>query len=1320
MNTRSHFNTSGCRISWMAALALAFGIAGFGATAQAQLYISTNAGVGDYDLATDNALNSSIFSANSSSNDLQVVGNIIYFADQSANTAGAYDATTGALIDGFTLITGLNLPTGLLVVGNDLFIANHSSNAVAEYDATTGALINSSFISVDYPSGIAISGSDLYVLTCVESGSLSEYDVNTGALINSVSASDPNGIAVSGTNLYVSNSAGGSISEFNAATLALENASFVTGLNSPIGLAVSGSNLYVADTNNNRIGDYATTTGAAINATLINISAPDAVAIGPVPQATSSATATGVSGTAVPGSTVTVTLTPASGSPTVYTTSADSSTGAYSVSYSALSSGTYSISVVASEADESSTPTVTCLAPPAAPAVAPVSLGLYAAAGPVSLTGTAAASSEVGITLLPPDVLESGAATSGSTFSITTGSLSLGTYTYSAVDTNLGFTSPATTGTFIVGYEQLADLTPSIGSGCLPWGALIQGTSGALYGTTFRGGPGGAGTVFQVNANGSGFQVLQTFTGPASGPQFTPLFIASNGLIYGETAGDGLYSNGSIFEIQQNGANYKDIHDFTNGSDGAVPSGGLIQGQDGLLYGAYSGAGVNGNGGGIFKISLTGTGFTTIYSFNANDTPASGFGPASGVIQGTDGWLYGTAAGGDDANYGEGDGVIFKVTTNGTGYQVLHTFAGAADGSNSGYNGLIQGGDGMLYGSAQYGGAGGQGTIFKISTSGTGFTLLYNPASAGTYPYGVQPNQLMQGTDGALYCTMEYGGGTNAGTILKLNTDGTGLTLLFDFTDLNILNGGDPIAGLLEAADGNLYGTATGNGNSTPSVFRLNAQLPPPVVTTVSFIGAANGTGSPVPGAHSSFINFGVPSINDSGMFAFKAELSTFATAILYDGTIQALTGDYAPGGDGTYFSGLSDPVLDGSGDVSFWATLKDGNADVSNNSAIFTTMGGTLQMVARRGDPAPGITGATLAAIEEFSMTDDTIFFTATLVKGPGGIGSTNDIGLWSWTPQAGATLLLQTGESLDGSTVLSFFALVPGTCSQGQGRSTKSMQAGGGSQTAVRINFANHSQAEYLITPGIGLSPIVLPHRQTTVPAGGNTFATLSGAYMGLPILDGSGNSAFVAFIAGKGITAAKEMLTFTDIGGTLTPVFQIGNPAPGPLPNSAPITGNLSWLYDPVFNAQGDVAELAVVTGAPSTNHIIMYEPYNGTPVTIAQLGGAAPGVPGAVFGSFLSLALPDNGSPIFEATLELNFGGVNGTNNLGLWAMDSYGTVHLIARTGSFINGKTVRTLTALASTAYSTDVSRSFNNNHQIVYRLSLSDNSEVIETTTVP
>jgi len=247
---------------------------------------------------------------------------------------------------------------------------------------------------------------------------------------------------------------------------------------------------------------------------------------------------------------------------------------------------------------------------------------------------------------------------------------------------------------------------------------------------------------------------------------------------------------------------FNSLFSFDNG-DGADPYAGLIQGTDGNFYGTTEDGGANCGEGGcgtVFKITPSGK-LTTLYSFCSQSNCTDGAYPYAGLIQATDGNFYGTAQSGG-AN---GGGTIFKITPSGK-LTTLHSFDGT-DGAYP-YARLIQATNGNFYGTTQSGGADGDGTVFKITLGGKLTTLHSFDGTDGAYPYA----GLIQATDGNFYGTTESGGANGDGTVFKITLGGK-LTTLYSFcSQSNCTDGGYPYAGLVQATDGNFYGTTVNGG----------------------------------------------------------------------------------------------------------------------------------------------------------------------------------------------------------------------------------------------------------------------------------------------------------------------------------------------------------------------------------------------------------------------------------------------------------------------------------------------------------------------------
>ncbi len=267
------------------------------------------------------------------------------------------------------------------------------------------------------------------------------------------------------------------------------------------------------------------------------------------------------------------------------------------------------------------------------------------------------------------------------------------------------------------------------------------------------------------------------------------------------------------------------LHSFDT-TDGDDPQGGLVQATNGKLYGTTYGGGANGAGT-VFKITPSGT-LTTVYSFCAESGCSDGAYPYTALVQATNGSLYGTTTGGG-AN---GDGTVFKITPSGT-LTTLHSFD-VTDGYLP-YTALVQASNGDLYGTTVQGGANGAGTVFKITPSGT-LTTLYSFCSQSGCTDGKSPfSALVQATNGNLYGTTFVGGADGYGTVFKITPSGTLTTVhSFDYT-----NGGNPEAGLVEASNGNFYGiTSDGGGTDSGTVFKMT---PSGTLTTLySFCSQSN------------------------------------------------------------------------------------------------------------------------------------------------------------------------------------------------------------------------------------------------------------------------------------------------------------------------------------------------------------------------------------------------------------------------------------------------------------------------------------------------
>lgn len=295
--------------------------------------------------------------------------------------------------------------------------------------------------------------------------------------------------------------------------------------------------------------------------------------------------------------------------------------------------------------------------------------------------------------------------------------------------------------------------------GASPFYGLIIDRAGNLYGTT-GGGAYGAGNVFKLAPEGEE-TVLYSFTGGADGRGPTGTLIADRaGNLYGTTAEGGAYGYGTVFKISPAGEETV-LYSFTGGADEGVPLYGVVADSAGNLYGSA--------GDTVFKLTPAGV-ETVLYTFCTFAGCRDGNLPSNLTIDSA-GDLYGTAVDGG----AQGDGVVFQITPGGE-ETVLYSFTGS-NGAVNGDGGIPNAGviidaAGNLYGTTTYGGPTnfmGYGTVFKVTPEGEE-TVLY--AFGGGADGGLPYAPLIADRAGNLYGTTEYLGANGGGTVFKLTNTG--------------------------------------------------------------------------------------------------------------------------------------------------------------------------------------------------------------------------------------------------------------------------------------------------------------------------------------------------------------------------------------------------------------------------------------------------------------------------------------------------------------------------------------------------------------------
>jgi uncharacterized repeat protein (TIGR03803 family) len=347
-----------------------------------------------------------------------------------------------------------------------------------------------------------------------------------------------------------------------------------------------------------------------------------------------------------------------------------------------------------------------------------------------------------------------------------------------------------------------------------PDAAVVQGVDGNFYGTTVFGGALGYGSVFKMTPAGT-VTTLYSFTDADDGRYpYAPLLLGFDGNFYGTTSGAGASGLwGTVFKITPGGT-LTTLHSFER-TDGSVPVAGLVQADNGTLYGTTLEGGANEDGT-IFKISTSGN-LTTLHNFDETD----GASPNGALYQGTDGNFYGTTyAGGTNSI-----GTVFKISPTGS-FTSLHSFTGYPTDGSEPYSALVQASNGTFYGNTWEGGASDYGSIFKMSSAGV---VTLEHSFDGT-DGGNPASPLIQATNGNLYGTADGAGASSSGcvegcgTIFEITPGGV-FTLLETFDSTN---GAYPLASLLQGTNGTLYGTTSKGGTDNDGiVLSLNVRLGP-------------------------------------------------------------------------------------------------------------------------------------------------------------------------------------------------------------------------------------------------------------------------------------------------------------------------------------------------------------------------------------------------------------------------------------------------------------------------------------------------------------
>ncbi len=419
-------------------------------------------------------------------------------------------------------------------------------------------------------------------------------------------------------------------------------------------------------------------------------------------------------------------------------------------------------------------------------------------------------------------------------------------------------------------YTDLHDFDETEGCCAIYPSMLAQGEDGNIYGATTSGGTHFYGNIFKMTPSGTLTSIYSFDLTHGGNPQ-GGISLGTDGNFYGTTYIGGTGHAGIVFKITPSGT-FTELYDFTNGTDGAYPRVPPVQAQDGNLYGITG----NDTNAVLYKVTTSGT-FTVMTNLATQSY--------SPLLLGTDGNLYGTTLSGGTFNAG----TIFQFSPATKKLKTIFNFHTEF----SPYGPLMQGSDGNLYGTTSSGGTGSGGVVYKVTTAAGGYTVLKNFSTSNSADGATPFSGLIQGSDKFLYGVTSAGGANGLGVLFKVSTTGTGFTVLHDFATTT---GDTPYATPLLHTNGTIYGLTFHGGSHVPYgvAYSMNVSLKP-FVSPVVLHSAKAGSSVELLGQG---FNTATKVLFGTGAGTFTINNDTFITAkIATGGTTGAITVD-EPGGN--------------------------------------------------------------------------------------------------------------------------------------------------------------------------------------------------------------------------------------------------------------------------------------------------------------------------------------------------------------------------------------------------------------------------------------
>lgn len=371
-----------------------------------------------------------------------------------------------------------------------------------------------------------------------------------------------------------------------------------------------------------------------------------------------------------------------------------------------------------------------------------------------------------------------------------------------------------------------------------------------FWGLTPNGGQFGGGTIFTINSNGTGLNIMHQFQSPAGFTPYGSLLQASNGKLYGTCYNGGSFASCTIFRFDPSTNTYTDVYDFDI-VHGDYPRSGLTEASNGKLYGAASSGGLGGGGGVIYSLDP----LTDTYTDEYDLTTSTGSYPLGCPIA-INNVLYGLTNNGGANNAG----VLYSYNITSDTYTDLFDFNGTLGSNPDGS--LIQLSNGKLYGLASNGGVNNNGAIFSFDPATNVYAKLYDfSVINGEHPTG----KLFKANNGLLYGVTAAGGVNSNGVLFSFNPATNAFVKLIDFN--NGTNGSNPSGELTQGSNGLLYGSTQDGGVSS---FGVMYSYDPNPNTLTNLFNFTNVTGYGSTGGFTVVTTTGIQQLNNmNGQLSF-------------------------------------------------------------------------------------------------------------------------------------------------------------------------------------------------------------------------------------------------------------------------------------------------------------------------------------------------------------------------------------------------------------------------------------------------------------------